>query len=77
MDWTVPVVSVLVALIAASGAWLTVNATRAAARLKREDALQKRNLRIINYAQELRDVLSSRLGKDEKLPPWPDNLFDE
>jgi len=74
LEWIGPVTAVAVAIVAASGAWLTYNATKSAARAKREDTLQKRNIRLINYAARLRDKLEAAGGEPE---PWPDDLYDE
>lgn len=73
MDWTGPVTALAVAIVAASGAWLTYNAAKSAQRAKREDLLQRRIIRIINYAQRLRAKL-----EEHDIPPeaWPDNLYD-
>jgi len=74
LEWITPVVAVAVAVVAASGAWLTYGAAKSAQRAKREDTLQKRNIRVINYAQSQRAKLEANGLEPD---PWPDDLYDE
>jgi len=79
---------VLIALIAASGAWLTYLTNRRSADTQRltnldgkikdlEDANTKTNkrfIRVVNYANRLRKQVGELGGDPEE---WPDDLYDE
>lgn len=78
--------TIIVAIVAASGAWLTVYFTRRQAERARTDArltalearndlVNRRNFMLINYAQRLRDHIYQ-----QKPPPpeeWPEDLYDQ
>lgn len=67
-------VSILVALIALTGTLLTWQLTRQAAIRKREAVLQRRIVRLTNYARAMQESCE-KSGIDYE--PWPDNLYDE
>lgn len=77
-DW-LPIV--IVALIAASGGWLTYLTSRRSSdsnRLDtlntRVDKLEKRGVKLINYAQKLRQHIED--GNPPPPPDWPNDIFD-
>ena len=84
--WVGPLVTIIVAIVAASGAWLTIFFTRRQAERARTDArltalearndlVNRRNFMLINYAQRLRDHIYQ-----QKPPPpeeWPEDLYDQ
>lgn len=82
MDWWVgPLVTLLVAVLGASGVWLTVWTTRRAQQQSRLEIAEKRGdqkaaqaRRMENYAAELRDHIYQ--GKPPPPPPWPDDLYE-
>lgn len=67
-------VAILVALIALTGTLLTWQLTRQAAIRKREAVLQRRIVRLTNYARLMQESCEQN-GIDYE--PWPDNLYDE
>jgi len=74
-DW-IPgaLVALLVALIGASGVWLAQLISRQSARQKRDDVLNKRIFRLINFCRRLMRQVEDLGGEPEQ---WPDDLYDE
>jgi len=74
-DWFgTAAVSLLVAMIAATGGLLTWQLARQAAIRKREVVLLRRINRLVNYAR----IMQEHCEKNGiEYDPWPDNLYDE
>lgn len=84
--WVAPLATVIVAIVGASGVWLTVVVTkrgteraRVDARLNaleaRNDIVNRRNFMLINYASRLR----AHIERGDPPPPeeWPEDLYDQ
>jgi len=74
-EWIGPtLVGVLIALIGASGGWLASLIARQSARQKRDDTLNKRITRLVNFCWRLMHQVEQLGGEPEQ---WPDDLYDE
>lgn len=84
--WVGPLVTLLVAIVAASGAWITIVISkrqkerelveqRLTTLEKRNDTVNSRNFKLINYAQRLRDHIYA--GDPPPPEEWPEDLYDQ